>query len=158
MDNKSLSASRPNAWVLDFGPGLRAAVGTRVLLQITDHPALHNIPCTPAHCRSVFSWQSRLLPVMDMAAALGGAPLVPHLLVVAGYVAQPGAPTSFGALLLASPPVAVIAGDEQACSLPEHPAGWSEFAISCFGHRGDAIPVLHLGRVFSAVHPADYSG
>lgn len=149
MDTGKLGALRPNAWVLDFGPGLRAAVATRVLLQITDNPELHPVPCTPAHCNSVFAWQGRLLPVIDMAALLGRAPLPPRLLVVAGYHEKPGAPVSLGAFLIAAPPSAVIVDDEQACSLPEQPAGWSELAISCFGHQGDAIPVLHLGRVFA---------
>jgi len=140
---------RPNAWLLDFGQTLRAAVGMRVLLQIIDTPRLHAVPRTPQYCHSVVSWQGRLLPVVDMAAVLGNAPQKPHLLAVAGYQEHPGEPTRFGALLLSSPPVAIIVGNDQACALLDPAETWNKLSVSCFGHQGDAIPVLHLGRIFS---------
>ncbi len=141
--------SRPNAWLLDFGQALRAAVGMRVMMQIIDHPKLHAVPCTPPHCHSVFSWQGRLLPVIDLAVILGKAPQKPHLLGVAGYQEHPGDPTRFGAFLLSTPPEAIIVGNDQACPLPDPQDEWNMLSVSCFGHKGDAIPVLHLSRIFS---------
>ncbi len=147
MAIRKLGALPPNAWLLDFGTSLRAAVGTRVLLQILDAPKLHEVPCTPAWCHSVLSWQGRLLPVMDMAVCLGEAPQERRLVAIAGYQDRPGGTLHFGALLLAAPPQAIAVGDAQSCALPEtFPA---EFAISCFDHEGAAIPVLHLARIFS---------
>jgi len=143
------SQERPNAWLLDFGQTLRAAVGLRVLLQIVDGPRLHSVPCTPPHCRSVLPWQGRLLPVLDLAVLLGSQPQQPHLLAVAAYQERLGEPTRFGALLLTTPPVGIIVGNDQACPLPEYPQAWGKFALSCFGHQGDAIPVLHMGRLLS---------
>ena len=140
---------RPNAWLLDFGQTLRAAVGMRVLMQIVDNPRLHAIPRTPQHCHSVINWQGRLLPVVDMAVILGNAPQKQHLLAVAGYQEHPGEPTRFGAFVLSVPPVAIIVGNEQACALPDPTDKWNKLSVSCFGHHGDAIPVLHLGRIFS---------
>ncbi len=140
---------RPNAWLLDFGQTLRAAVGMRVMLQIIDSPKLHSVPCTPPHCHSVFFWQGRLLPVVDMAVILGNGPQKPHLLAIAGYQEQSGDPTRFGAFLLSAPPVAIIVGNDQACALPDPQEEWNKLSVSCFGHQGDAIPVLHLGRIFS---------
>ncbi len=142
-------AERPNAWLLDFGHTLRAAAGMRVLLQIVDAPKLHPVPCTPPHCRGIYAGQGHMLPVVDMAVLLGFEPQAPRLLAVAGYQEHPGDPVKFGALLLAAPPVAVIVDDEQTCSLPEYPEAWQRFSLSCFGHQGEAIPVLHLGRVFA---------
>ena len=143
------SAQRPNAWLLDFGQGLRAAVGTRVLLQIIDNPKLHPIPCTPLYCHSVVSWQGKLLPVMDMASRLGTTAQNPRLLAVAAYQDHPEETTRFCALLLDALPVAVAVGDAQSCPLPEQAAGWTRLALSCFEYQGAAIPVLHLARVFS---------
>ncbi len=140
---------RPNAWLLDFGQMLRAAVGMRVLLQIIDQPRLHPVPCTPAHCRSVYSWQGRLMPVVDMAVLLGHEPQTPRLLAIAGYQESPGEAPRLGGLLLSTAPIPLIVGNDQACALPEQSDVWPKFAISCFGHQGDAIPVLHLGRIFS---------
>ena len=141
----------PNAWLLDFGQGFHAAVGTRVLLQLIDQPCLHQVPCTPPHCQNVLRWQGKLLPVMDMAALLGGAPLSVNLLAVAAYQDKPADSTRFVAFRLASPPAAIIVGDEQSCALPVHPSVWAKFAISCFGHRGEAIPIPNLERIFSAI-------
>ncbi len=149
MAAKKITMLHPNAWLLDFGQSLRAAVGTRVLLQIFDNPQLHAVPCTPAYCHSVLHWQGRLLPVMDMAARLAGAPQTQRLVAVAGYQERPGEPTRFGALLLSALPVAIAVSDAQSCPLPEQPAGWSHCAVSCFDHQGEAIPVLHPGRIFS---------
>ncbi len=141
---------QPNAWLLDFGRSIRAAVGVRILLQIIDRPTLHDVPRTPPYCRSVLSWQGRLLPVMDLAARLGSSPQAPQYLVVVGYQDSPDEPTRFGALLVSAPPAAIAVGDAQACALPEQPADWGKFACSCFEHEGAAIPVLHLGRIFSS--------
>lgn len=141
---------RPNAWLLDFGHTLRAAVGTRVMVQIVDRPRLHPVPCTPPHCRSIYSWQGRPLPVLDMAVLLGYEAQAPRLLAIAAYQEHAGDAVKFGALLLSAPPVAIIVGNDQACSLPDYPDTWEHFSLSCFGHQGEAIPVLHLGRVFAA--------
>jgi chemotaxis signal transduction protein len=149
MAAEKLPVLRPNAWLLDFGHAFRAAVGTRVMLQITDSPRLHPLPCTPPHCRNAVFWQGRLLPVMDMAARLGGPAQTQRLLAVVGYQDRQGEPTRFGALLLAAPPVAIAVGDDQSCALPEQPADWKKFSVSCFDYRGTAVPVLHLPRIFS---------
>lgn len=149
MADGKKSDERPNAWLLDFGQTLRAAVGMRALLQIVDNPRLHPVPCTRAHCNSVYAWQGRLLPVVDMAVLLGNDPQAPRLLAVAAYQEHPGEPPKFGALLLSAPPVAVVVENDQACSLPEHPEAWGRFSLSCFGHQGEAIPVLHIGRIFA---------
>lgn len=140
---------RPNAWLLDFGKMRRAAVGMRVLLQIIDQPKLHPIPCTPAHCRHIYSWQGRLMPVLDMSVLLGHEPQEERLLAIAGYQEGPGETPRLGALLLSAPPVSLIVGDDQACDLPDDMDEWKKLAISCFGHQGDAVPVLHLGRAFA---------
>ncbi|MBI3480755.1 MAG: chemotaxis protein CheW [Nitrosomonadales bacterium] len=139
----------PNAWLLDFGQSCRAAVGTRVLLQIMERPKLHAVPCSPAYCHSVLSWQGRLLPVMDMAVRLGGVRQAPRLLAVVGYRDQPDEPVHFAALLLDALPVAISVSNTQASPLPEQPAGWDQFALSCFAYQDAAIPILHLGRIFS---------
>jgi chemotaxis signal transduction protein len=148
MVAEKLTALRPNAWLLDFGQAFRAAVGTRVLLQLIDKPKLNPAPGAPSYCRNTISWQGRMLPVMDLVARMGGETQNPSLLVVVGYQNQKDEPTRFGALLLDTLPVAIAVGDAQFCSLPEHPAGWNKFALSCFDYQGTAIPVLHLGRIF----------
>lgn len=139
---------RSNAWLLDFGHKQRAAVGMRVLLQIIDQPSLHPVPCTPAHCRNIYSWQGRLMPVVDMAVLLGQEPQEQRLLAIAGYQEGPGETPRLGALLLSAPPAPLLVGNDKACEPPDLSGNWRKFAISCFNHQDNAVPVLHLGRVF----------
>ncbi len=140
---------RTNAWLLNFGPGLRAAVGTQVLLHIIDDPKIHPVPCTPAHCHSVVSWQGQLLPVLDMASLLDDGPQTHLLLAIAGYQDHTENVTRFGALLISAPPAAIAVGATQSCPLPEQPVGWNKYALSCFDYHDVAIPILNLARIFS---------
>lgn len=147
--------SRMNAWILDFGLSYRAAVGGRELLHLIDVPATFAVPCTPAYCRKVVSWQERLLPVMDIAYRLGGTAQQAQFIAVVGYQQRRGEYPQFGALLLSSPPLQVAVSDEQACKLPENAQGWEELAISCFDYQGDAVPVLDLNRLFNTLPTSD---
>jgi hypothetical protein len=139
---------RPNAWVLDFGGAHRAAVGTRVLVHLIDNPKTYSVPYTPSHCRYVLPWHDRLLPVVDVAARLGAVPRKPRLVAVACYRDRDEG-VRFGALTLAAPPVPAAIANGQQCSLPEQPE-WQELAASCADFMGAPVPILHLGRVFSA--------
>ncbi len=148
--NNRLSQMRPNAWLLDFGGGCRAAVGTRVLVHLIDQPETFAVPCTPSYCRSVMFWEDRLLPVMDLAARLEvSPPQEPKLLAVACYQEPSGEGVRYGALQLSASPIPIAVSDAVATHLPEQPAGWDKLAISCFDYEGMPIPILHLGRVFS---------
>jgi hypothetical protein len=152
---------RTNAWLLDFGQGLRAAVGTRVLVHLIDNPAVFTLPYTPSYCRQVVFWQGRLLPVMDMAARLGAASQRLRLLAVACYQDQAGKAPRFGALQLSAAPTPIAVTDHAGCPLPEQPTAWNRLALSCFDYRGVPVPILHLGRIFSgapaAIHDNTHS-
>lgn len=141
--------ARHNAWLLDFGNGIHAAVGAKVLLHIIDEPKLHTVPCTPSYCHSVVSWQELLLPVMDMASMLDSQPQTPLLVAVAGYQDQAENLTRFCSFLLSSSPRAITVEDTQSCDLPEQPVKWNGYALSCFNYEDEAIPILNLARIFS---------
>ena len=142
--------SGANAWMLDFGGSLRAAVGARELLHLVDAPATFAVPCTPEYCHHVVLWQERLLPVMDIAVRLGAAPRTAPFLAVVGYQRQRNEYPEFGALMLASPPRQLAVSDEQACRLTDEGSSWRELAISCFEHQGAPVPVLNLNRIFGS--------
>ncbi len=150
MAGNRLFQARPNAWLLDFGEGCRAAVGTRVLVHLLDQPKVFGVPGTPGYCRRVTFWQDQCLPVMDVASRLGLAPQrEPRFLAVACYREGDAEHSYFGALQLSAPPVAIHVADSAACALPDQPAAWHELAISCFDFQGSPVPILHLGRVFA---------
>jgi chemotaxis signal transduction protein len=140
--------ARTNAWILDIGEHLKAAVGGRELLHLIDQPKTLSVPCTPSYCKRVIAWQGRLLAVMDMTARLTGKEQQAKFVAVVAYQFQKGDYPEFGALLLLSPPVKVTVSDEDVCHLPENNSNWKAVAISCFTHEGEAIPVLDLRKIF----------
>jgi chemotaxis signal transduction protein len=148
MQNKQHISPTANAWLLDFGQNVRAVVGTRVLLQLVDSPNVLSVPVAPYHCRNVFLWRKKLLPVMDIAARLGGTAQNTRLLTVVGYQHHETETVRFGALFLEKPPVAINVTDTQFCPLPEEQSNWSKFAISCFAHEGVATPIINLDTIF----------
>lgn len=140
-----------NAWELDLGDDLRAAVGLYELVHLIDAPVIQPVPVVPRYCRGVSLWQGLVLPVIDLAAWLGG-----HrprgraeLLGVLVYRASPEEEAQFGALALADKPKRLAVGDEHMCELPGETPLWRQLAISCFRHGRVAVPILDTPTVFA---------
>ena len=144
--------SEVNAWLLDLGEGLLAAVGALEMVHLLpDEPALFEIPQSPIYCRNVLVWQDEILPLMDLAARLLGrpGPVGQDLLAVLAFQEYPGAETRNGALLLKAPPIRIHVNDSQACDLPDSPSDWQHLAIACFElAERRPVPVLDLAKVF----------
>ena len=88
---------------------------------------------------------------MDVAAWLrggraGAAP--PPLAGIFAYQATPES-LAYGALPLLVTPLRRRVSDDQACALPERPAGWSRIALSCFSDGDRKVPILNLRYLFS---------
>ena len=145
--------SEVNAWLLDLGEGLRAAVGELEMVHVLpDAPTLFEIPQGPAYCREVLVWQREILPLMNLAMRISGRPITESqgLVAVTAYQEYPGSVPRYGALALGRPPVRIRVSDSQARELPESRPGWRGMAIACFEYSGlGPVPVLDLGRVFS---------
>jgi len=148
---KTDTVSGHNAWLLDFGQELYAAVGARVLLQVIDRPELNAVPCSPDYCSNVFKWHNRLLPVMDMATRISRKKQQSRrLLAVAGFQYQPGGATRFVGLTIETPPLAITVGDDQAMVLTaNHALNWGGLALSCIEHNGKTVPILNLDQIFA---------
>jgi len=142
--------SHQNAWLLELGINCRAAVGARELMHLIDVPKTFSVPYTPHYCHRVVAWQGQLLPVMDIAARLGNDSQNERFVAVVAYQQYSGAQPQFAALSLVASPRQISVSDEQACGLPENFQPVSGFAISCFEHQGEAIPVLNLNRLFES--------
>lgn len=143
--------SGANAWLLDIGEGKRVAIGPRELVQIIDGKDSFDVPLTPPHVREVIFWQDRVVPVMQLPVRLGRKPCDGNILALVAYYDGDARKTAMlGAIHLAAPPVRVYVDDQQAVSLEDEDPVWRDLAISCFEQQGQAVPVLHLGRLFSA--------
>lgn len=147
--------SEVNAWLLDFGGGLHAAVGDLEMIHaLPDAPSLFAIPRSPDYCRQVLVWQGEVLPLMDVALRLAARPPSVNgsgsLIVITAFQDHPGAAPRHGALLLNTAPVRIRVNDTQACELPESQSVWGHLAIACFEHQDRGpVPVLDLRKLFS---------
>ncbi len=142
--------SEAEAWLLELGSDLRAAVGLWELIHlIPDPPKLFEIPRCPPYCSRVFLWQEEILPLMDLQTRLLHQPVqpVPKLIAILGY----GEEGQLGALTLRTPPLRIRVRDEQACALPEEQVHWQRFTLACFLHEDyGAVPILDLQGLFAS--------
>jgi chemotaxis signal transduction protein len=155
-----------NAWLLKLRGPLRAAVGARELIHVLPYsPRLYPVPQTPPHARHVILWEGKILPVVDLAVffeagaedGLGTATnqlSLDYLVGIVAYQIAPGSEVGLAGMLLGKVPERIRVTDDQACALPEWPAGWQQVAISCFEHPAHgAVPILDLPRLFSGHLP-----
>lgn len=152
------------AWLLDFGKGLRAAVGAHEMSQVLLATQLHEVPCTPFYANEVFIFQESILPMLDVAALITGhADDMAHLHVgsniigLALYQLNPTDPAHYAGLRLTTLPVNIFVADDQFCELPTRLSFWQPAAISCFKLNDTEIPIIDLAKLFSGkVSPADF--
>ena len=139
------------AWIVQLNNGLHAAVGERQMVHLVEEPILEHIPYTPVHCRHVLLWEGELLPVMDLAAWLTDQATERARASVSVVRWQDHSDTAphYGALLFTGIPQKVQISDNQACDLPEQPAGWQAIALSCFRYDDQSVGILDLPRIFS---------
>lgn len=141
-----------NAWLLDLGEGLFAAVGEQEMVHILpDDPRLFEIPQTPAYCRNVLVWSGEIIPLMNLTARISGRSVTydQGLVVITAFQEYPGALTQHAALRLRTPPMRIRVDDAQACDLPDPQPIWRDLAAACFEHAEyGPVPVLDLAKVF----------
>lgn len=140
-----------HAWMVSFRGDHRAAVGQLELVHVLpDTPPLFPVMKAPSHCREVFLWEGRVLPLFDVARWLGesSAPGEDEHVGLFRYRPAPGAPLGYGALLIAGAPRQVLVNDGQACALPDEAHDWRPVTSACFDYAGRAVPVLNLARLF----------
>ncbi len=138
------------AWLLDFGQGLRAAVGAHEMSHVLTEADIFNIPRCPYYCNEVIVWENEVLPVLDVGALLTGRKIERKndLLGIAVYQLT-DIHVSYVAMRLVDLPQSVYITDDDACPLPEHQELWRPIAISCFKYEETAVPVIDLAFLFS---------
>ncbi len=142
--------SAAGAWLLEFGDGVRAAIGERELFHILYRPTLHALPRAPAHCSRLIEWEGRMLPLWDLHRRLNreAAPAAAELVAIVGYRGSDGS-TVFAAFGITVPPQRIGVDDADACDLPVDRPAWRALTKSCFSHSDAAVPVLDLASMFT---------
>lgn len=141
------------ACVLEYAAGAQLALPIHAGVELVEQPRVVPVPGMPHFCVGLLAWQGRQLPLIDFQAYLRAPGTSPsarassHVLVVA-YQSAHGQPIEYGALCAPFLIRMVEVGDGQQCPLPAAPACWTDIAISCFEHQGQAVPVLDPVRIF----------
>ena len=147
-------AERALACVLEYAQGAQIALPIHAGVELVERPRVVPVPGMPHFCLGLVAWQGRQLPLIDFQACLqppGTARITPvynHVLVVAYQTAR-GQPIEYGALCAPFLVRMIEVADNQQCPLPAGQSRWTDIAISCLMHEGQAVPVLDPARVFS---------
>jgi len=144
---------KDQAWLLDFGNGLQAAVAYHEMWQVLLSPKLFDVPCTPGYCSHVLILQNKILPVLNMATLLLDAEkpfiAIGNVIGVVVYQTEPKEPADYGCLYLSKMPQRIEVSDDDACDLPEDKKYWEPLTLSCFLRDGVAIPIIDFAYLFS---------
>jgi len=146
--------SSSNAWLLECGDALTVAVGDHEIVECVQPERYYSIPGTPDYCSSVLSWQGKLVPVMDMAAAIHeqrGLPQDTSFVCLLSYQRAPKQPLEYLALRISKTPQKIQVDDEQVCELPEGDAFdlLKSVAFCSFSHQQLPVPILDIVRLCS---------
>jgi chemotaxis signal transduction protein len=138
--------------ILLHPPGLAhpVAVPPHALSDVLAYAPPMPIPRAQPHCLGVLDWQGRMAFALDLASALGRSASLPRFWAVLRTPAAVQHLAQQVAVGLADRPVEIEVTDETACALPEPVAVWSLFAVSCFQHAGQAVPIVSAERLLQA--------
>ena len=146
--------STSNAWLLECGDALTVAVSDHEIVECVQPERYFRIPGTPDYCCSVLAWQDKLVPVMDMAAALHDDHRAQSEWLFAcllSYQLAPKQPLQYLALRISQAPQKIQVDDEQVCEVPT--GGISQLLASvsfcCFSHQQLPVAILDIAKLCS---------
>lgn len=135
-----------NAWLLDIGSGMQAAVAENEIVEYLVSPRTHRVPLAPPYCASVVFWRNHILPVFDLARLSQSSSTTcgTHLCVLV-YQTAPKKPLQHLAITLQAPPERIVVSDDDACGWPEaFPEMWTSITRSMFRCKGAVTAVLDI--------------
>ena len=146
--------SSSNAWLLECGDVLTVAVSDHEIVECVHPERYYKVPGTPDYCSGVLAWQDKLVPVMDLAAALDGIPktlLDTAFVCLLSYQLAPKQPLQYLALRINNTPQKILVDDEQVCEMPAE--GFSALlksvSLCAFSHQQLPVPILDIARLCS---------
>jgi chemotaxis signal transduction protein len=138
------------AWILDFGQGLRAAVGAHEMSHVLTEAQLFNVPRCPDYCNEVIIWEDDILPILDVGSLLTGRKIErDHLLLGVAVYQSTDIHITYVAMHLVELPQSIYVTDDQACDLPNYLELWRPLSISCFKYDDITLPIIDLALLFS---------
>ena len=143
--------NQSRAWLLNLGQGRYTGVGYQHMMEFVTETPMFEIPLAPRYCVGVMLWRHNIVPIIDLNRLVGAtsdATCEHRGVGILAYQEAPGEPLRYGGLLLEAEPREVAVSDDMARPLPAYPAGWWSVSLSCFSLDGQAVPILHVEKIF----------
>ena len=146
--------SSSSAWLLECGDTLTVAVSDHEIVECVHPEQFYRIPETPDYCNNVLAWQDKLVPVMDMAAALHGAhkkQSEESFLCMLSYQLAAKQPLQYLALRISETPRKITVDDDQVCELPTGVSSQLLASVSfcCFSYQQLPVAILDIAKLCS---------
>lgn len=146
--------SSANAWLLQCSETLTVAVGDHEIIECIQSQDEHPVPLAPHYCNSVLVWQNRMVPILDLAKAIGldepeNSTSIACLL---NYQQAPHQPLQQVALRVRKNPEKIYVDDAQAADLSEATTNvlFESIALGCFLHGHQAIAIIDIAKLCCA--------
>ncbi len=145
------------ARLIEYERGRYIALPLHTTYALIEHPVAAGVPGAARYAYGLLAWQGMQLPLIDLSALLqtnsSTVPTsAPRYALVVAYQGVARGPVAYGAIGLAGLPQAIAVGDEAQCEPPDDSKLWPLLALSCFQHKGLAVPILDTARLFAAYH------
>lgn len=140
------------AWLLDFGRGLRAAVGIHEMSHVLLETKLYEIPRSPYYCTEVLVFEGMILPVMDVISLIEQQRIVREgydVIGIAVYQETITGDLNYAAMHLAMMPTPLFVDNRDACELPAHLDYWQPYTLSCFTYEEQPIPIIDFTKLYA---------
>ena len=144
--------SSSNAWLLECSDALTVAVSDHEIVECVHPERYYRIPETPGHCSSVIAWQGKLIPVMDLTAALDSAhkaALDAALVCLLSYQLAPKQPLQYLALHIIDTPQKILVDDAQVCEIPVEGVSplLKSVSLCAFTHQQLPVAILDIAKL-----------
>lgn len=145
------------ARLIEYAEGRYIALPPLTTYALIEQPAVVEVPGAACYAYGLLTWQSTRLPLIDLNTLLhadaGAVPASsPRYALVVAYQSAARGPLAYGAIGLSRLPQTITIGDDAQCALPDDSKEWPRLALSCFLHKGQAVPILDTARLFAAYH------
>lgn len=145
------------ARLIEYAPGRHIALPPHTTYALLEQPEVVAVPGAAHYAYGLLTWQDTRLPLLDINALVNanpgeGLPAAPRYALIVAYQGVPRGPIAYGAIGLDTFPQTIAVGDDAQCDLPADGPRWPLFALSCFRHEGQAVPILDSARLFAAHH------
>lgn len=143
------------AYVLEFNKRQYAAFSPYVSQEFITCPAVLPVPDMAHYAFGLIEWRNQFIPLVSLASLINAQSRLPdvppeHCLVLA-YRDEKTNGVLYGAVTAVNVPESLYVTNDEFCGLANdsYLEIWQKLSISCFSHKGRAVPVVDTDKLFN---------